>query len=129
MYKWDGYSLIDTTTTLGPTSSKSVSSKEGLHIWLNRNGIYGYTGVLPQLISNAIQGQIYNRAGNGITANDFSIAPSTFYKNSYYLGIGNVTNDITKYTVNNCIVNYDLQKTHLITILITINQQRCTHLI
>ena len=34
-----------------------------------------------------------------------------FIKNSYYLGIGNVTNDITKYTVNNCIVNYDLQKT------------------
>lgn len=108
--KWDGYSLIDSASNSGARSYRSVATKESLVMWLNGNGVYGYSGGLPQLMSNAIQGQIYNRNGNGISATDLLNAPATFSRNSYLVGVGTVTPDITNYQIPNALINYDLQK-------------------
>lgn len=110
MYKWDGYSLVDTSSKVGPSSPHSLAEKEGFNMWLNRNGLYGYVGSYPQLLSNPIQGQIYNRDDNGIGGTNFGTAPATFYKNDYYIAVGTVTPDLTDYTINDAIIKYDLQK-------------------
>lgn len=110
MYKWDGYSLIDMSSSVGPTSPYSVADKEGFFTWLNQTGLYGYSGSFPQLISNAIQGQIYNRDNTGITGAAFGSAPAEFYKNDNYIAVGTITNDLTKYTISDAIIKYDLQK-------------------
>ena len=110
MHKWDGFSLVDMATTQGPSSPYSVAKKEDYPIWLNRLGIYGYGGNKPQLLSNAIQGQIYNRFGNGIAGTVFNNAPAEMFRYDYMVSVGTVTEDITRETIPNAIIKYDYQK-------------------
>jgi len=110
MFKWDGYSLVDTSSKVGPSSSESRAEKESFNIWLNQNGLYGYTGGFPTLLSNAIQSQIYNSTNTGITSANFSNAPANFYKNDYLIKVGTVTPDITGYQIDDALIKYDLQK-------------------
>ena len=110
MSRWDGYSRVTIPTELGPSSAYSVASREGYWFWLNQLGIYGYGGDRPELLSNAIQPQIYNNSGSGITSTVFRTAPGVTHKYDYYLAVGTVTDDYTYNTVSNCIIKYDYQK-------------------
>jgi len=110
MFRWDGYSLVDISTNLGPASPYSVDSVEGYYFWLNRLGHFGYGGDKPQLLSNAIQPQIYNDAGEGIAGTAFTTAPGGVHRYDYLLSIGTVTDDITDLTVKDAILKYNYQK-------------------
>lgn len=110
MHRWDGYNLFDLTTKLGPTSAQSVGEVEGYRFGLSRLGIFGYSSGKPELLSNAIEKQIYNDAGEGIAGTTFDNAPGAVHQYDYYLSAGNVTDDLTDETVSNCIEKYNYQQ-------------------
>lgn len=110
MHKWDGFNRIDMATDLGPTSPWSVQSVEGFFFWLNREGIYGFGGLKPQLLSNSIQPQIYNDAGSAIAGATFDTAPSVIHRYDYMVAVGTITDDYTDETINDAVIKYNFQK-------------------
>jgi hypothetical protein len=110
MFRWDGYSLLDMATDLGPSSPASPSQVEGYFFWLNRLGVFGYGGDKPELLSNPIQRQIYNSDQTGIAGSVFGSAPGGVHRYDYFLGVGNITDDYTKEPITNCVVKYDFNK-------------------
>ena len=109
MYRWDGYNLYDMSTVLGPTSQASVDQVENYAFYLNRWGVYSFNGDSPEIVSNPIKKQIYNDAGSAIQPGTFSNAYSEVHYYNYLLSVGTVTDDLTKETINNCVLNYDFQ--------------------
>ena len=109
MFQWDGFSLVDLATDLGPTSARSVTNKEGVGFFLNRYGHFSFGGAKPELISNSIQPQIYNNAGSGIVGTTFDNAPSGQFKYDIYTAVGTVTDDLTNETINNALQIYNFQ--------------------
>jgi hypothetical protein len=109
IFKWDGDSLIDTVTNLGPSSPYSIASIEGYKLWLNRKGFYGFGGVRPEIVSNAIERIIYNDANTGIVGSQFDVAPAGIYKYDYYCAVGTVTDDLTGEPVSDCVLKYNFQ--------------------
>lgn len=110
MYRWDGYNLVDTATELGPTSGFAVARKEGYYMYLNRDGIYGFGGGKPQLLSNPIQQQIYNNSGSGIPGAVFDSANGGIHRYDYFVSAGTVTDEFTSQTISNAIIKYDFNK-------------------
>lgn len=110
MFRWDGFSLADISTTLGPTSPHSIDQTEGFYMFLNRQGVFGYGGLRPEVISNPIQPQIYNNSGSAVAGTVFTTAPGAIHRYKYLLSVGDTTDDFTQETINNCIFVYDYQK-------------------
>lgn len=110
VFQWDGYQLVDTATNLGLTSPLSYGSVEDNGFWLNNLGIFSSNGGRPQLLSNAIQGQIYNDGTTGIAGGAFGTAPGIVYNYDYLLAVGSVQDDFTNEGINNAIIKYNLQK-------------------
>lgn len=110
MHRWDGFSLVDLSTKLGPSSPYSIDDSGGFFFWLSRVGYHGYGGARPQLISNAIQPQIYNSVGSAIAGTVFTSAPGIVHQYDYLCSVGTVTDDFTRQSVSNCIQKYDYQK-------------------
>lgn len=110
MYRWDGYSLVDMATNLGPSSIQSVAKTEDFAHWLNRLGHFGYGGNRPQLLSNAVQAQFYNPSGSAVAGTVFDSAPGGVYKYDYLLSLGSVTDDVTGETISNTVLKYNYQK-------------------
>src|SRR3990167_589921 len=108
-HRWDGYNLFDLSTTLAPTSSRSLSQVEGVDFGLNRLGVFTYNASSPELISNPIEKQIYNDSNEGIIGTSFDNAPGIAHKYEYMLSIGTVTDDLTDETISDCILVYDYQ--------------------
>ena len=109
MYKYDGFNMVDLATNLGPSTGRSIGEVEDFRFYLNRKGVFGFGGNRPEIISNPIERQIYNDAGEGITGGTFDNAPGIAYKFDYFLSAGTVTDDLTDETINNCILKYDYQ--------------------
>jgi hypothetical protein len=110
MFKWDGDSLVDMATELGPTSYESVGKIEDFQFWLNRLGIFISNAAKPQLISNAIQRQIYNNASTGITGANFDTAPGIAHRYDYLLAVDTLTDDLTNEQIPRAIIKYNYQK-------------------
>jgi len=110
MHRWDGYSLVDMSTNLGPSSPYSADSQEGYYFWLNRLGVYGYGGNRPQILSNAIQNQIYNNSGSAIVGTEFDTAPGVAHRYNYYASVGTLTDDLVNETIDDAIIKYNFQK-------------------
>jgi len=108
-YRWDGYSLVDLSTNLSYSSPYSMAEVEGYKIGLNRLGFYGNGGAKSEALSNAIQKQIFNPAGNGIGGQVFNTAPGVVYKYDYFCAVGTVSDDLTYGTVPNCVEKYNIQ--------------------
>jgi len=108
-HRWDGYNLFDLSTELAPTSSRSIAKVEKLDFGLNRLGVFVYNGDTPELISNAVEKQIYNDAGEGMAGTTFDNAPAVAHKYEYMLSVGTVTDDLTDETISDCILMYDYQ--------------------
>lgn len=110
MHSWDGDTRRDLSTRLGPSSPQSVAQVENTHFWVNPTGIFMYNGGQPQLISNAIQQQLYNNSGSGMQANYFNVARGGAFRNDYLLEIGtSVTDTISSRTILNPVVKYNFQ--------------------
>ena len=108
-YRWDGYNLFDLSTELAPTSSRSLARVEQIDFGLNRLGVFAYSGAPAELISNAVEKQIYNDANEGIIGTSFDNAPGVAHKYEYMLSVGTVTDDLTDETISDCILVYDYQ--------------------
>lgn len=109
VFRYDETTLLDLTTSLGPTSSRSIGNLEDYRIYLNRSGFYGYGGNKPELLSNPIERLVYNDAGDGIIGTTFDNAPGVTHNYRYYCSIGTVTDDLTDETISNAVVVYDFQ--------------------
>lgn len=110
MHRWDGFSLVDLATDLGPSSNRSITSVEDFKFYLNRQGYFGFGGGKPEIISNQIQPQVYNSAGSGIVGTVFDNAPSGRFKYDIYTAVGSVTDDLTYETINRGIQKYNFQQ-------------------
>lgn len=108
-HRWDGYNLFDLSTKLAPTSSRSLARVERIDFGLNRLGVFSYSGAPPELISNAVEKQIYNDLGSAIIGTTFDNAEGIAHNYEYMLSIGTVTDDLTNITIPNCILTYDFQ--------------------
>lgn len=109
MFRYDGDTLVDLATKLGPSSPYSVAEVEGFRFWLNRLGIFGYNGDIPDLVSNPIEKQIYNDANGGIAGTVFDTAPGVVHRYDYLLSVGTITDDLTNETLEDAIIKYDYQ--------------------
>lgn len=110
MHKWDGYQLSDMANSEGPTSPYSLAEENGYYFWLNYEGIYGFGGNRPELISNPIQPQFYNNSGSAMLGSLFSTTQAAIHKHNYYVYQGTVTDDITYDTIKDSIAKYDIVK-------------------
>lgn len=109
MFKWDGYTLLDMSTTLAPSSALSIGSVGDYKLYLNRYGYFGFDGASPQIISNAIQPQVYNDFGSAIAGGTFDNASAATLRYDYFASVGTVTDDITKEPVKNALQIYNFQ--------------------
>lgn len=109
MFRYDGFNLIDLSTNLSPSSPYSVAEVEGYRFGLNRLGVYGYGGGRPEIVSNAIEKQIYNDSGEGIPGANFDTAPGVTHRYDYFLAVGTITDDLTDETIDNAILKYNFQ--------------------
>lgn len=109
MFRYDDYNLVDMATNLGWTSPYSVGEIEDYRIGLNRLGFFGYGGVRPEIVSNAVEKQIYNDNAKGIVGTVFNDAPGVAHKLNYLCSVGTVTDDLTDEEVADCILRYDYQ--------------------
>lgn len=115
MYRWDGYSLVDMATKQGPTSPYAVDQKEGYYFWPNRDGIQGYDGSRPRLLSNAIQPMIYNNTGSAIAGTVFDNSPAVTHRYDYLWSCGTVTDGFTLETTTNTVIKYDMRTNEFLT--------------
>lgn len=109
MYRWDGYSLRKLPTNKGLSSPYSVAETEDYFFFLNRDGIYGFNGDRPEIVSNADESEIYNKSLSGIAGSVFNDAPASMNRYNYLLSVGDVTDDVTKETISNDVIKYDYQ--------------------
>lgn len=109
MHRYNGYSLYDLASRYGPTSQQSIADVEGFRFYLNRLGVFVFAEEKPQLISNAVEKQIYNDLGSAIAGTVFDNAPGVIHNYQYLLGVGTVTDDLTNETIADCVLVYDYQ--------------------
>jgi len=109
MFRWDGFSLVDMATNLGPSSPFSIGNIEDTRVYLNRLGYYGFTGGKPQIISEAIRRQIYNNDETGIEGGRFETTPAIAHRYSYYSSVGTITDDLMGLRIPSAIQKYDFQ--------------------
>ena len=109
MFRYDGFSLVDMSTQLGPSSPYSIDGIEDFKLYLNRFGAFGYGGDRPQVLSNPIERQIYNNSGSAIAGTTFDNAPGVSYKYDWLCSVGTITDDLTTETIPNAILKYDYQ--------------------
>ena len=110
MYRWDGYSLLDMSTKLGPSSDQSIGEIENYKIYLNQLGIFGFNGDTPDIVSNPIERLVYNDSGSAISGGYFGSAAGVAHQYNYLVSVGTITDNLTKQTTNNAILNYDYQR-------------------
>ncbi len=110
MFRWDGFSLVDTSSNLGLSSPYSYGSVENNGFWLNEKGVFTSAGDQPQLISNPIYRFFNNNNGSQIAGTSFGSAPATVHYYDYFCAVGSMTDDFTNETVANGIIKYNFQK-------------------
>jgi len=114
MFRWDGSSFVDMATELGPTSKESIGKIEDFQFWINRLGIFISNAGKPQLISNAIQRQIYNDASTGITGANFDTASGVAHRYDYLVDVGSLTDDLVGEEIKRAIIKYNYQKNEFV---------------
>ena len=106
--RYDGYNVQDLATNLGPTT-KFVPEVEDYKFLLNRQGVFGYGGGVPEIVSNPIERQIFNDAGSGVVGTVFDNAPGIVNRYDLLYSVGTVTDNLTDETIADCILKYDYQ--------------------
>ena len=109
IFTFDGYNLLDNSNNFGPSSPYSIGSFADAKFFLNRRGVFQHLGGVPQLKSTPVEKQIFNNAGSGIAGTVFDNAPGVVHKYNYLLGVGTVTDDLTSYTIPDCVLRYDIR--------------------
>ena len=109
MYRWDGYSLADLVTNLGPTTPY-IPQVEQFRFLANRQGAFAFGGNAPEIVSNPVERQFYNDAGSGIVGTMFENMPAIVHRYDLLLGAGTVTDNLTDETLTRAVLKYDYQQ-------------------
>jgi len=109
MHTWDSYSRREIPTTQGFSSPFSRAEVEGFHMGITRLGYYGFGGGRPEILSNAVEKQIYNSKSTGINGAIFDSAPGVIDKYNYMCAVGTVNDDIIENEVTNAVHVYNYQ--------------------
>ena len=112
LHRWDGGSLVDMATQMGPSSPYSVADVEDFKFWVNNLGMYACNGDKPQLLSNPVQRQFYNVNNTGMSGTQSLVAPADTFQYDYYVSMGTVTDDFSGVQMNNAILRYDYIHNH-----------------
>lgn len=112
LFRWDGDSLVDMATKMGPSSPYSVGQTDDFSFYINNMGLFASNGGKPQLLSNPVQRQFYNDARTGIQGTQLSVAAGEAHRFDYFVSMGSVTDDFTNIPMNNAILRYDYQHNH-----------------
>lgn len=115
MKKWDGYALVDMSTEQGAKSRFSVAQSEDYWFWTNSEGLYGFGGGRPEILSNSVQRYFYNRNNQGVSGSVLKEMIATVHRYEYMAVMGTVTDDLTEQTINGAILKYDFQKNEFLT--------------
>lgn len=110
MFQYDGNAFVDLATNHGPSSPYCIGSVSGQCLYLNQIGHFSFDGATPQLLSNAVQRQFYNRADTGMAGTVFFSTPGVGHIYDYFAYQGTITDDFTGRTIPNAILKYDYQK-------------------
>lgn len=111
MYQWDGFNLVDMVNDLGPTSPYSFDQTENVAFWMNRLGVFSFSGSSPQIISNPIQRLVTNPfSSGGIRGVNFGTIPGATHLYDYFAAVGTVTDSFSGGTVSNAILKYDIRQ-------------------
>jgi len=113
LFNWDDITLVDTSTTFGPTSPKSITQIDDYWFYIHQLGMFGHDGANKQLISAPIQRMFYNKLGVAVSGvnliNSGNALGATLYWD-YLAVVGNINDDFTGKIINNAIIKYDYQK-------------------
>lgn len=110
IFRWDGYSLVDTATDMGLSSPYSYGSVNNNGFWINEKGVFTSAGDQPQLISNPIYRFFLNNTGSQIAGTALGSAPAMTFYYDYLCAVGSMTDDFTNETVPNAVIKYNFQK-------------------
>lgn len=105
MFQWDGVNLVDLVNDIGPTSPYSFAQTENLSFWVNRLGVYTYSGSAPQIISNPIERMVHT-----INGGNWGTVPGETHLYDYFAAVGTIVDDFTGGTVSNAILKYDIRQ-------------------
>lgn len=98
-WSWDE-SYLQKVDNVGTTSGRSIASGNGRLFFANRDGVWMSTGGKAQLISRAVQ-----YWWDGIDSTNFSNFNAAFWKNEYYVWIGNSQDQSNVVLVFNTLYN------------------------
>ena len=115
IFRWDGYSLVDTATTLNMTSPYSMGTIEDSALWINYTGVYMADISGPQIISNPINKFVHNEQATGMLGTSFGTAPGVCHRYDYFVAVGSTRDDLTDEPLNNGILKYHVLKNEWLT--------------
>lgn len=109
IFKYDGFQMRNLSTNMAPSSPYSIGNIEDFRIYLNRKGVFGYSGGKPEILSNPIERLIYNDSGSAIAGNTFDNAPGISYRYDWLCSVGTITDDLIHETIPDAVLKYDVQ--------------------
>ncbi len=98
-WSWDE-TYLQKVDNVGTTAGRSVASGNGRLFFANRDGVWMSTGGKAQLISRPVQYWI-----DGVSASNYSEYNAAFWKNEYYLWIGDTQDQANVVLVFNTLYN------------------------
>lgn len=99
LYRYDGTTVSD-LNLITTTSGYSVASLKDFLIFLNQDGVWGYSGTTPDIISVAIKDIIASLDGDELVD-----ASAAVYKREWFCSVGAVT--IDGIVIDNCVLHLD----------------------
>ncbi len=99
---------VEDLNLITTTSNGSVDSYKDYTFWLNTDGIWGYSGSTPDILSSPLDDVIDNISGQ-----DIADAQGKVYKKHYYCSIGDMQLD--DLSLKNMIVDLDFDKSQFYT--------------
>ena len=105
LYRYDTNTLYKVPGSPGTVANRSIGNVLGQTMYLHSTGLWGYDGTTSTLRSRKIQELI-----DGISTKNFANACHFVNGDHYYLYVGDVENTSTGFSVDKCLIDYDVAK-------------------
>lgn len=113
MFNWDDITLVDMSTSYGPTSPRAISQIDDYWFYIQQVGIFGFDGANKELLSVPIQRvfagikSISNISSFNLIAGGNALGASFWW--DYYAVTGHLQDEFTGKVIENGIIKYDYQ--------------------
>jgi len=105
LYRYDTNTLYKVPGCPGTVNNRSIKNLQGVTLYFHNTGIWSYDGAVSQLESRTIPELI-----EGISTSNFNNICAYVKGDHYYLYVGDVLNKRTGFSVENCLIDYDISK-------------------